>query len=107
MPLKYDPLARIGNAVNAQGVNNEWITEADLAVVGPSLARAWADDLAARMPSIRELRRRLLAIADGAEVGEPCQVCGAPMAGRSDRAYCSPACRQRAYRRRSGRLVAP
>ena len=29
-----------------------------------------------------------------------CEGCGAEMTGRSDRRYCSPACRQRAYRHR-------
>lgn len=33
-----------------------------------------------------------------------CEGCGTEMHGRSDRRYCSPACRQRAYRRRN-RLV--
>jgi hypothetical protein len=32
-----------------------------------------------------------------------CQGCGRPLpAGRSDRRFCSPACRQRAYRSRAG-----
>ncbi len=29
-----------------------------------------------------------------------CDGCGEPMTGRADRRYCSPACRQRAYRQR-------
>lgn len=29
-----------------------------------------------------------------------CQACGRPLGGRSDRRYCSPACRQAAHRRR-------
>lgn len=31
----------------------------------------------------------------------PCEGCGAEMTGRTDRRYCSPACRQRAYRQRN------
>ncbi|MCB9584570.1 MAG: hypothetical protein H6718_04200 [Polyangiaceae bacterium] len=34
--------------------------------------------------------------------GRSCTVCGTEMYGRSDRAYCSGACRQRAYRVRAG-----
>lgn len=33
-------------------------------------------------------------------VTQQCEGCGDEMTGRSDRRYCSPACRQRAYRRR-------
>lgn len=33
-------------------------------------------------------------------VTHPCEGCGTGITGRADRRYCSPACRQRAYRQR-------
>ncbi len=37
-----------------------------------------------------------------------CPVCAAPLSGRTDQRFCSPACRQRAHRRRSApRITAP
>jgi predicted nucleic acid-binding Zn ribbon protein len=37
-----------------------------------------------------------------ARIGRPCEVCGDPFTPpRSDGRYCSPACRQKAYRRRN------
>ena len=38
--------------------------------------------------------------ADETEATHSCEGCGQGMAGRADRRFCSPACRQRAYRQR-------
>lgn len=63
----------------------------------------WIEGLREVERDLRRLRLRLtheLAEPDAGR-GAECAQCGSPVLGRTDRRYCSPACRQRAYRRRS------
>jgi hypothetical protein len=62
----------------------------------------WLDELSEAVRSIRDLQRQLKALVEPAEE-RGCDECGTSMlGGRADRRFCSPACRQRAYRKRNG-----
>jgi hypothetical protein len=44
---------------------------------------------------------------DGSVTAIRCRICAAPLTGRADRRFCSPACRQAAHRRRTTPATAP
>ncbi len=56
----------------------------------------WIDLLREGEQGLRQLRLRLEALDAGQD--RRCAVCGEPITGRADRAYCGATCRQRARR---------
>src|SRR4051812_23939004 len=65
----------------------------------------WVDHLAASERAIRELRHRIEALTTDHHQ-RTCNQCGMPISGRSDRKFCSDACRIKAHRATT-RAVAP
>jgi len=99
--LRNDPERRMTNTAIAAHVHDDLWSDADLAALDRSQVESWVVELREAERSVRRLRKRLAALVDfEASAGTACDVCEAPMVGRSDRRYCSAACRQRAYRRR-------
>jgi hypothetical protein len=74
--------------------------EADFAKLDLSKVEWWVSELREAEASIRRLRQRLTQLVEP-EIGRPCDGCGETMTGRTDRRFCSSACRQRAYRSRN------
>ena len=74
-----------------------------MAALRPEDAAWMAEELASSVLAIGHFRRRLLSIAEPVAAAPVCEQCGSPVYGRADAAYCSRACRQRAYRLRHGR----
>src|ERR1022692_3053155 len=102
--LKNDPDRRMTNVVQGAYVGDlaMW-PESELAKLDLANVAWWATELRAAEASIRRLRKRLLKLASpDAAAPMSCEECEGPMSGRSDRRFCSAACRQRAYRSRDG-----
>ncbi len=96
-----DPLVVVEETVRASRFSGlaELLDDDDYASLDPDRLEEWVTQLREVERDIRRLRLRLAHELNGP--GAECDQCGAPVLGRTDRRYCSPACRQRAYRRRS------
>lgn len=66
----------------------------------PELFEPWVADLREAEKNIRQLRYQL----ESLRTGRKCATCGGPVVGRSDRAYCSAACRVEMHRGTSPRM---
>jgi hypothetical protein len=97
--LRNNPTARMTNMVMRAGVGDEFDFPG-FEKLDHSKVPMWLEQLKKAQSSIRKLRARLQTLLDLESATAECRGCGAPMVGRTDKEYCKPACRQRAYRLR-------
>jgi hypothetical protein len=96
-----DPAQRLDQAVLAQGIQDQYWPDANLAqVAGHQNLTWWITHLRQAETSIRRFRSRLEALWDG-DPPRLCPGCGTPITGRADAIYCGTSCRVRAHRTRS------
>jgi hypothetical protein len=96
-----DPAQRLDQAVLAQGIEDQYWPDADLAqFAGHQNLTWWIAHLREAETSLRRFRNRLEALRDG-DPPRLCPGCGAPVTGRADAIYCGTSCRVRAHRTRS------
>jgi len=97
--LRNDPAWRVESIVLGYSPSSDLPADV-IAAVDPESARWMAEHLADAARFIHRLRQQLLVQA-GVTPQAParlCEQCTTPMRGRSDKRFCSPACRQRAHR---------
>jgi len=97
--LRNDPARRVEGIVGVYPTGSDLPADM-IAAVDPESARWMAEQLADAARFIHRLRGQLLVQA-GVTPQAParlCEQCATPMRGRSDKRFCSPACRQRAHR---------
>jgi hypothetical protein len=96
-----DPAQRLDQAVLAQGIEDRYWPDADLAqFAGHDNLIWWIAHLREAETSVRRFRSRLEALRDG-DPPRRCLGCGAPVTGRADAIYCGTSCRVRAHRTRA------
>ncbi|HEV3293119.1 MAG TPA: hypothetical protein VG123_29430 [Streptosporangiaceae bacterium] len=96
-----DPAQRLDQAVLAQGIEDRYWPDADLAqFAGHQNLTWWIAHLREAGTSVRRFRNRLEALRDG-DPPRRCPGCGAPVTGRADAIYCGTSCRVRAHRTRT------
>jgi len=95
-----DQAQHIDQAVLAQGIEDRYWPDADLAQLAwHENLIWWIDHLREAETSIRRFRKRLETLRDG-DPPRLCPGCGGPVTGRADAIYCGTRCRVRAYRTR-------
>jgi hypothetical protein len=96
-----DPAQRMDQAVLAQGIEDRYWPDADLArFAGHQNLTWWIGHLREAETSPRRSRTRPETLQNG-DPPRPCPGCGAPVTGRADAIYCGTRCRVRAHCTRS------
>jgi hypothetical protein len=96
-----NPAQRLDQAVLAQGIDDRYWPDADLAqFAGHQNLTWWMAHLREAETSLRRFRNRLEALRDG-DPPRRCPSCGTPVTGRADAIYCGTSCRVRAHRTRT------
>ena len=96
--LRNDPTARMTQVVISLGVEHAVWPDSELAKLDLDEADWWIRELRKAERSVRQLRKRLEALQQGAARTCAAETCGKPVTGRADAVYCSTACRVRAHR---------
>jgi hypothetical protein len=96
-----DLAQRLDQAVLAQGIQDRYWPDADLAQFAGDQNLIWSiGHLREAEASLRRFRKRLEALRDG-DPPRLCPGCGAPVTGRADAVYSGTSCRVRAHRTRT------
>lgn len=94
---KYTVDERIQAVVNSLQVKGAFVWSGrELSLADRGKMPEWIQELRGAEAEIRQMRAQL----EGALSGRVCGYCGYKVGGRSDRKFCSAACRQMAHRSR-------